>query len=78
MNKVNTMDLKGKLIYKLIGQLNVRYRDVMILNQMGLDHGEIADKLGISVELARKRYQRAKEQILFMGGAELYDIRRKG
>ena len=67
-----------KLLHKLIDQLNVRYRDVIILHQMGLDHGDIADLLGISKELVRKRYQRAREQLLLMGGEELYDVRREG
>lgn len=62
-------------IKQLINQLDLKYRDVLILKSMGCDNKEIAELLGISETLVRKRYSRARAKILEIGGDELYEYR---
>lgn len=58
-----------KNLRKCIDRLEPIYRDVLILKyQMHLDHNEIAASLGISVENARKRLERAKKKLKEIGG----------
>jgi RNA polymerase sigma-70 factor (ECF subfamily) len=64
-----------RYLKELIDRLDHCYRDVLVLRGLGLDHGEIADLMGISVELVRKRYQRARQKLLEMGGEALYGCR---
>lgn len=68
-------DENCRYVRELIDRLDHRYRDVLVLRGLGFDHGEIAEVMGISVALVRKRYQRARQKILEMGGEELYEYR---
>ena len=38
---------------------------------MGFSNGQIANLIGISIELVRKRLSRARKEIIKMGGDEL-------
>ena len=57
----------------LINRLDLKYRDVIILKSMGLSTEEIASVMGISCELVRKRYSRARKMIIKLGGDALYE-----
>lgn len=59
-------------LHDLINKLDLIYRDVIVLMQMGYSYEAIADVLGITVETARKRYSRAKAKLREMGGKDLY------
>ena len=61
-----------KILHELINKLDLIYRDVVVLMQMGYSYEAIADILGITVETARKRYSRAKAKLKEMGGKDLY------
>lgn len=61
-----------KMLHELINKLDLIYRDVIVLMQMGYSYEAIADILGITVETARKRYSRAKAKLREMGGKDLY------
>jgi DNA-directed RNA polymerase specialized sigma24 family protein len=74
-NHHDAQDCVQETIVKIIDRLDHCYRDVLVLRGLGLDHGEIADLMGISVELVRKRYQRARQKLLEMGGEALYGCR---
>ncbi|MEI3058495.1 MAG: sigma-70 family RNA polymerase sigma factor [Eubacteriales bacterium] len=62
-------------VVKLIDGLDHKYRDVITLKSMGFDYDEIANIMGISQTLARKRYSRARAMILETGGEMLYEYR---
>ena len=62
-------------VVKLIDGLDHKYRDVITLKSMGFDYDEIANIIGISQTLARKRYSRARAMILETGGEMLYEYR---
>lgn len=59
-------------LYELINRLDSKYRDVILLKSMGFNNKRIARIMNISEELVRKRYSRAKKQLLEMGGEDLY------
>ena len=59
-------------IKQLIDKLDPIYRDVIILKSMQFSNEEIAYMMGISLDLVRKRYSRARSKILEMGGDTLY------
>ena len=61
-----------KILHELINKLDLIYRDVVVLMQMGYSYEAIANILGITVETARKRYSRAKAKLKEMGGKDLY------
>lgn len=61
-----------RMLHDLINKLDLIYRDVVVLMQMGYSYEAIADILGITVETARKRYSRAKAKLREMGGKDLY------
>ena len=61
-----------RMLHDLINGLDLIYRDVIVLMQMGYSYEAIADILGITVETARKRYSRAKAKLKEMGGKALY------
>ena len=56
----------------LIDKLDQKYRDVILLKSLGFDNRGIADIMGITEVLVRKRYSRARKLLLKMGGEELY------
>lgn len=59
-----------KRMYEAINELELKYRDIISLRVMGFDNRDIADILGISVELVRKRTSRARYMLLAaLGGA---------
>ena len=60
---------------ELIDRLDVKYRDVVILKGLGYSCADISYLLNITKELARKRYSRAKQMIIEMGGEKLYEYR---
>lgn len=60
-------------VKEIIDRLDCKYRDVITLKAMGYGHAEISEIMGISPELVRKRYSRAKMMILKMGGEALYE-----
>ena len=62
-------------VRELIDKLEIKYRDVVVLKGMGYSTDDISYFLNISKELVRKRYSRAKQMILEMGGKALYGYR---
>lgn len=60
-------------IHNLINKLDDKYRDVVLLKSLGFDNRGIAEIMHISDNLVSKRYKRAKDQLLKMGGKDLYE-----
>jgi len=60
-------------IQTLIGELDERYRSVLLLKSQGLDYAQIATLLGITEESARQRMVRGRKQLLEKGGKTLYE-----
>ena len=59
-------------IHNLINKLDDKYRDVVLLKSLGFDNRGIAEIMHISENLVSQRYKRAKDQLLKMGGKDLY------
>lgn len=59
-------------LHNLINKLDDKYRDVILLKSMGIDNQTIAEIMHISDNLVSQRYKRAKDQLLKMGGKDLY------
>lgn len=59
-------------LHKLVNKLDEKYRDIVILKSMGAETKMIAQIMNISEALVRKRYSRARAQLLKMGGKDLY------
>lgn len=60
-----------QLLKEIIGKLDLKYRDIITLKSMGFSNGQVAEIMGISPELVRKRLSRARKEIIKMGGDEL-------
>ncbi|MBR2388515.1 MAG: sigma-70 family RNA polymerase sigma factor [Clostridia bacterium] len=59
-------------LHNLINKLDDKYRDVALLKSLGFDNRGIAEIMHISENLVSQRYKRAKDQLLKMGGKDLY------
>lgn len=59
-------------LYRLINQLDNKYRDIILLKSLGFDYKHISVVMNISEDLARQRYSRAKKKLWEMGGSDLY------
>ena len=59
-------------LHNLINKLDDKYRDVVLLKSLGFDNHGIGEIMHISDNLVSQRYKRAKEQLLKMGGKDLY------
>ena len=62
-------------VKELIDQLDLKYRDVLVLKSLGYNYEDIAHLMNISEALVRKRYSRAKRMLIDMGGEALYEFR---
>ena len=71
VDKIVISEHNYKLLKELVGKLDLKYRDLITLRSMGFSNSQIANLLGISVELVRKRMSRARKEIIEMGGDEL-------
>ena len=72
VEKIYISEQNCDLLKNLINKLDDKYRDVILLKSLGLDTKAIAEIMKISEALVRKRYSRAKKQLLEMGGKDLY------
>ncbi len=59
------------IVKELVDRLDEKYRSVLMLRANGLGFEEIAELLNITPQLARKRFSRAREMIIKMGGDAL-------
>lgn len=75
VEKIVMSDFVCDYVKELIDKLDLKYRDVIVLKSLGHSYEEIAYLMGISEDLVRKRYSRAKKLILDMGGEMLYEFR---
>ena len=62
-----------RYIQTLIGELDERYRSVLLLKSQGLGYTQIATLLGITEESVRQRMVRGRKQLLEKGGNKLYE-----
>lgn len=72
VEKIYISEQNCDLLKNLINKLDDKYRDVILLKSLGLGTKAIAEIMKISEALVRKRYSRAKKQLLEMGGKDLY------
>ena len=72
VDKIYISEQNCEYLHELINNLDDKYRDIVLLKSLGFDYTSIATLLGISEELARKRYSRAKKLLWKMGGKELH------
>ena len=73
VDKIYISEETCEQLHGLINKLGDKYRDVVLLRSLGFDNQAIAEIMGISVELVRKRYSRAKKMLWEMGGKDLYE-----
>ena len=71
VDKIVISEHNYNLLKEIIGKLDPKYRDIITLRSMGFSNGQIANLIGISIELVRKRLSRARKEIIKMGGDEL-------
>ena len=71
VDKIVISEHNYKLLKELVGKLDLKYRDIITLRSIGFSNSQIANLMGISVELVRKRLSRARKEIIKMGGEEL-------
>ncbi len=59
------IEIRGacSLLSYVLNQLPQMYREVFELSEKGISHKEIADSLGISVDLSKQRLSRAKKML---------------
>jgi len=63
--QVRRIEIRGacSLLPHALNQLPQMYREVFELSEKGMSHKEIADSLGISVDLSKQRLSRAKKML---------------
>jgi RNA polymerase sigma-70 factor (ECF subfamily) len=65
------------IVKELVERLDEKYKSVLMLRANGLNFEEIAELLNITPQLARKRFSRARELIIKMGGDALNGYKRQ-
>ena len=64
VERIVVSEANCKRIYEALNSLDVKSRDIISLRVMGFDNQDIAEMLGISVELVRKRTSRARSKLM--------------